>query len=129
MKRIAIIDDDRDITESVSTILNAHGYETLVAHNIGKGEKIVTAENPDLVILDVMMEEPDDGFFLARKLRKSGFEKPIIMLSSVAKTIGFDYNSSEFAPVDKFLEKPISPKQLIETIQEFLSSGGKNASN
>ena len=129
MRSIAIIDDDPDITESIETVLKSHGYETFVAHDISEGEKIVTEQNPDLVILDVMMEEPDDGFFLARKLRKTGFNKSIIMLSSVAKAIGFDYNSSEFAPVDEFLEKPISPKQLIETIQEFLPNGGTNASN
>lgn len=129
MKRIAIIDDDFDITESIEAVLKSHGYETFVAHNIFEGEKIVTEQNPDLVILDVMMEEPDDGFFLARKLRKGGFNKPILMLSSVAKAIGFDYNSNEIAPVNEFLEKPISPKKLIEKIQEFLPVGGSNASN
>jgi DNA-binding response OmpR family regulator len=93
------------------------------------GEKLILERNPDLVILDVMMEEPDDGFYLAQKLRKHSFTKPIILLSSISKTIGFDFEKSDVIHVDVFLEKPISPQKLIQTVENFLSKGGRNDNN
>ncbi len=124
MALIAIIDDDPDIIEALETILESENFEVVSARNAKDGKKIVEERNPDLVILDVMMEEPDDGFFLAQTLRKKNFTKPIIMLTSVSKAIGFDYGKSEMAPVDEFLEKPISPEDLLKAIHEFLGKGG-----
>ncbi len=123
MALIAIIDDDVDILEGIETILTAEGYDVITARNLNDGEKIVKNNNPDLVILDVMMEEADDGFFLAQKLRKENFTNPIILLTSVSKTIGFDYGESELLPVDKFLEKPISPQKLLTEIKTLLNEG------
>jgi len=118
---IAIIDDDPDIIESISVVLTAKGFDVVAAKNIKDGENLIAEKNPDLIILDVMMEEPDDGFFLAQKLRKSGFGKPIVMLTSVSKTLGFQYGENEMVPVNKFLEKPISPAELIEAVKETLN--------
>ncbi len=123
MKKILIIDDDPDITEAISTILTQQGFETKVAHNSNDGEKLVLAENPDLIILDVMMDEPDDGFFLDEKLRKEGYSNPIVMLTSISKTLGFEFEANEFTKVDRFLEKPISPQKLIEIINELIIAG------
>ncbi len=122
MALIAIIDDDPDILEAIETVLTAKGYDVVTAKNIRDGEKIVLGTNPGLVILDVMMEEPDDGFFLAQKLRRKNFKNPIILLTSVSKTIGFDYGESELLPVNKFLEKPISPEDLLKTVEEFFQN-------
>ena len=129
MALIAIIDDDPDIVETVETILESKGYDVISARNAADGEKIVVKNSPDLVILDVMMEEPDDGFFLAQKLRRMNFKRPIVLLSSVSKTIGFDYEKSEIVPVDMFLEKPISPEKLLSAVKEVLEKGGENDDN
>jgi DNA-binding response OmpR family regulator len=120
MSRIAIIDDDPDIIESIETVLHANGYETVSAKNFSDGYKIVKATVPDAVLLDVMMEEPDDGFFLAEKLRRENFTKPIILLTSVSKTLGFNYEPGELLPVNKILEKPVSPTKLLATLSEIL---------
>jgi two-component system, OmpR family, response regulator len=120
MAKIAIIDDDPDILDASSIVLTARGYEAITATNPEDGYKIIMEENPDLIILDIMMNEPDDGFFLAQKLRAENVQTPIIMYTSISKAIGMDYAKSEMVPVDEFIEKPISPNQLIEKVEQLL---------
>jgi DNA-binding response OmpR family regulator len=125
MSLIAIIDDDPDILEASSLILKTKGYEAVTAGNPADGYNIVKQKNPDLIILDVMMDEPDDGFFLALRFRKEGIKTPIIMYTSVSKTVGMDFGTSEMVPVDDFVEKPISPDELIEKVSRLLSKSSK----
>jgi DNA-binding response OmpR family regulator len=120
MTRIAIIDDDADILDASSLILTSNGYEVITADNPDDGFKIVKENSPDLIILDVMMNEPDDGFFLAQKFRKEKINVPIIMYTSVSKATGLDFGVSEIVPVDEFVEKPISPEELISKVKKLL---------
>ena len=120
MAKIAIIDDDPDILDASSLVLTSKGYEVFTAQNPEDGYKIVTENKPDLIILDVMMNEPDDGFFLAQKFRKNKITTPIIMYTSISKAIGIDYGINEMVPVDEYVEKPISPEQLIEKVEKLL---------
>jgi DNA-binding response OmpR family regulator len=120
MAKIAIIDDDPDILDASSLVLTSKGYEVITAQNPDDGYKIVTENNPDLIILDVMMNEPDDGFFLAQKFRKNNITTPIIMYTSISKSIGIEYGINEMVPVDEYVEKPISPEQLIEKVEKLL---------
>jgi len=120
MALIAIIDDDPDIIEASTLVLKSKGYDIISAGNPDEGYEIVKAQNPNLIILDVMMDEPDDGFFLAQKFRREGIKTPILMYTSVSKTIGFEYGSGEMVPVDDFVEKPISPDQLVEKVETLL---------
>jgi DNA-binding response OmpR family regulator len=122
MALIAIIDDDPDILDASTLVLGSRGYDTVTAANPEDGYKIVKEKSPDLIILDVMMNEPDDGFFLLQKFRKEGIQTPIIMYTSVSKTIGMDFGVSEMVPVDEFVEKPISPDELIEKVEKLLHS-------
>lgn len=121
MALIAIIDDDPDILEATSLVLKSKGYEVITANNPTDGYKIVVEKKPDLIILDVMMIEPDDGFFLAQKFRKEKIDTPIIMYTSVSKAVGMDYAKSEMVPVDDFVEKPISPEELIKKVENLLA--------
>jgi DNA-binding response OmpR family regulator len=120
MAKIAIIDDDPDILDASSLVLTSKGFEVITAQNPEDGYKIVTENKPDLIILDVMMNEPDDGFFLAQKFRKNKITTPIIMYTSISKAIGIDYGINEMVPVDEYVEKPISPEQLIEKVEKLL---------
>jgi DNA-binding response OmpR family regulator len=120
MAKIAIIDDDPDIIDASSLVLTSKGYEVITANNPDDGYKIVKENSPDLIILDVMMNEPDDGFFLAQKFRKNNITTPIIMYTSVSKSTGIDYGVSEMVPVNEYVEKPISPAQLIEKVEKLL---------
>lgn len=127
MAKIAIIDDDPDILDASSIVLISKGYKVITASNPDDGYKIVKENSPDLIILDVMMNEPDDGFFLAQKFRKEKINIPIIMYTSVSKTIGMDFGINEMVPVDDFVEKPISPEELIGKVEKLLLPKGQNA--
>lgn len=121
MAKIAIIDDDPDIVDASSLVLTSRGYDVVTATNPDDGYKIVMEHHPDLIILDVMMNEPDDGFFLAQKFRRMNIDTPIIMYTSVSKTLGLEYGAGELVPVDEFVEKPISPETLIEKVEKLLA--------
>jgi len=120
MSLIAVIDDDHDILDASSLVLSAKGYEVITADNPDDGYKMVKEKKPDLIILDVMMNEPDDGFFLAQKFRKEQLDIPIIMYTSVSKALGLEYAAGEMIPVDEFIEKPISPDALIDKVEKIL---------
>lgn len=120
MALIAIIDDDPDIIDASSLVLKSKGYDIVTATNPNDGYKIVIEKKPDLIILDVMMDEPDDGFFLAQKFRREKITIPILMYTSVSKAIGLEFDKSEMVPVDDFVEKPISPEQLVQKVQNLL---------
>ncbi len=120
MVKIAIIDDDPDIVEANSILLEANGYQVVSAGSVDEAISLIDREHPDLIILDVMMQEPDDGFYLANRFRKSGLVTPIIMLTSVSKAIGFNFGASEMVPIEEFLEKPVSPQVLLEKVTYHL---------
>jgi DNA-binding response OmpR family regulator len=121
MALIAIIDDDLDIIEASELVLKSKGYETVSANNPDDGYRLIKEKSPDLIILDVMMDEPDDGFFLAQKLRKENIKTPILMYTSVSKTTGYDFAAGDMVPVDEFVEKPISPEELIQKVNKLLN--------
>jgi len=121
MALIAVIDDDLDILEASTLILEANGYDVITANNPDKGFEIVEKKSPDLIILDVMMEEPDDGFFLAQRFRKANIKIPILMYTSISKTIGLQFGTNELVPVDDFVEKPISSEELIEKVKKLIN--------
>jgi CheY-like chemotaxis protein len=123
MPRIMICDDDPDVVEAVAMCLRNEGHEVLSAHGREEGMQVVDSESPDLLVLDCMMAEADDGLVMARELRRGGFEKPILMLTNINKISGLQLNKdSEMVPVDAFYEKPIQPRVLIEKVNELLAS-------
>ncbi len=120
MALIAIIDDDKDIVETTGLVLKSKGFDVISAYDPEEGYKIVKEKSPDLIILDVMMDEPDDGFFLAQKFRREGITTPILMYTSISKAIGMEFGKSDIVPVDDFVEKPISPEELLEKVNKLL---------
>ncbi|MBM2816088.1 MAG: Response regulator [Ignavibacteria bacterium] len=122
MSKIAIIDDDPDIVEATTMLLESKGYSVVNAGNVEDGIELIKTEIPDLIILDVMMTEPDDGFYLAQKLRKLGNNKPIIMLTSISKATGYDFGINPNLPIQDFLEKPVSSAELISKVEFFLKN-------
>jgi DNA-binding response OmpR family regulator len=120
MNKIIVIDDDPDILEASEVVLSSVGFKVITASDADSGYEMIIKENPQLIILDVMMKEPDDGFFLAQKLRKENITTPILMYTSISKSIGMDYGAGELVPVDEFVEKPISPDQLIAKVEKLL---------
>ncbi len=126
--RVLLVDDDPDFVEANSIVLEASGFEVISAPGGAEGLKRVSEDSPDIVVLDVMMESTDEGFAVARDIRRKLHSRiPIIMLTSVGKVTGFEYRPEEhpdFFPVDVFLEKPVPPTVLVNKIRELVKKGG-----
>ena len=121
MPTILIIDDDPDIVDAGRLVLEREGYEVVGAGNREDGMKKLEEVKPDLLILDVMMEEPDDGLRMARAIRKTGNELPIIMLTSVNAAMGLNIDKDgEIVPVDEFQPKPVEPQTLVAKVKKLL---------
>jgi len=125
--KILIVDDDPDIIEAGKLVLEREGYEVEGASNRAEGLARIEESKPDLLILDVMMEEPDDGLNMARELRKTGHTLPIIMLTSVNAAMGLNIDKDEeMVPVDEFLSKPVEPATLIAKVRGLLQKEGQS---
>jgi two-component system alkaline phosphatase synthesis response regulator PhoP len=125
MKRILIVDDDRDVFESMKIVLESEGYGVEWATNGREAMEKAKAKKPDLIILDVMMNTDDEGFQVTYKMRqdKDLSALPIIMVTSIGSKTGFSFNKNrdeDFLPVNEFLEKPVDPKVLIDKVRENL---------
>ncbi len=122
MAKILIVDDDFDMVEACKIALEKSGFTVSSASNQNEGYEAIKNFDPDLIILDVMMDLPDDGIVMAQTLRSKGMNKPILMLTSVSSATGMKYgNINEMAPVDAFEEKPIQPQKLIKIINDLLT--------
>ncbi len=121
MAKILVVDDDPDIVESLRLFLEAEGHTVLTAGGRREGmEKL--AEKPDLIVLDVMMEEPDDGVVMSRDVRRRGCKVPILMLTAISRVTRFNYTKDdEMIPVDAFVEKPVDPKTLVRMVAQLLA--------
>jgi DNA-binding response OmpR family regulator len=121
MAKILVVDDDPDITFAVSLYLKREQHEVRTAASRAEGMEAVTAFSPDLIILDVMMEQPDDGIAMAQDLRRAGSTIPIIMLTSVGQVTGMSYGrDSDLVPVEVFFEKPVRPDDLLTAVEGLL---------
>ena len=122
MARILLIDDDPDIVESMQLILQAEGHEVETASNRRDG--LHALDRPfDLLIVDVMMEEADDGLVLVREIRRRGERMPILMLTAIGRVTCMTYSrDDDLLPVDAFLEKPVSPETLVTKVRGLLDA-------
>ena len=125
MKKILIVDDDRDVFESMKIVLEAEGYGVEWATNGTEALQKARASRPDLMILDVMMNSDDEGFQVTYAMRqdKDLSSIPIVMVTSVGARTGFSFDKKrdeDFLPVNEFLEKPVDPKVLVDKVRENL---------
>ncbi len=125
MVKILIVDDDPDMVEASRIVLERDGYSVEHASNVEEGLQKLAEAKPDLLILDVMMEEPDDGLRFARQARRLGNDLPILMLTSVNRALGIQIGKDEeMVPVDEFVEKPVDPATLSAKVKELLAMRG-----
>jgi DNA-binding response OmpR family regulator len=121
--KILIVDDDPDVLEAGRLVLENEGYQVVLAASRAEGMKKVAEEAPDLLIVDVMMEEPDDGFVMAQELRRQGNTVPIMMLTSVGAATGMQFGKDpDIVPVDDFQAKPVDPRTLVAKVAKLLGA-------
>ncbi|MGD2109986.1 MAG: response regulator [Phycisphaerae bacterium] len=124
-EHIVIIDDDPDLREALKLILEPAGYRLTCCATGSDGLATVRDQHPDLVLLDIMLASPSEGFHLAYELKKDDATKdiPIIMISAIGKTMGIDYAKelgSEYVPAEQFLDKPLKAAVVLDAIKAAL---------
>jgi two-component system alkaline phosphatase synthesis response regulator PhoP len=124
-KTILVIDDDIDLVEIIRVNLENQGFKVIDAQTGERGLAMAKEQDPDLILLDVMMGKVDEGFQVAYQLRSDDAtaETPILMLTAVTDQTGFDFDPArdkDFLPVNEFLEKPVSPRDLVDMIRKHL---------
>lgn len=126
-KKVFIIDDDRDMVESLKMVLEGNGYDVDATYQASDAIDKVRSIKPDLVILDVMFpENPSEGFELARKFHNDPTirEIPIFIVSAINARFNLGFSEKDrdesWLPVNHFIEKPIVPETLIKLVKETI---------
>jgi len=125
-KRILVVDDDLDYQMQLRTRLEGAGFEVETAEGPKEAHEAVAARPPDLAIVDLMLDHLDDGFTLCYQLKKRDAGLPIIMVSSVAKETGMDFDAAtdeerSWIKADAFLHKPVRFETLHREIQRLIA--------
>ena len=123
-KRILIVDDDQDFVEAVACFLEANGFTVFRAHDGSEGIRLAKIERPDLILMDIMMNERTEGFFTIQEIRRDDALKsvPIFVLSSFCTHLpDFEIPSSGgWLAHDMFFAKPVDTTRLLEKIRQRL---------
>ena len=121
MKKILIIDDEKDIRFLLSNILVDENYTTIEAGNIQEAEKIIDNENFDLALVDISLgDKKKDGISLLKKIKKINSDIPVIMISGHA-TIQIAVDSIKEGAFE-FLEKPFNTSRLLNFVKRALEN-------
>jgi DNA-binding response OmpR family regulator len=118
-KRILLVDDDREIVESMRIALESSGYEILVARDGNQGLAMAERDNPDLVILDMMMPKRS-GFLVLEKLRRS---RPVpLRIVMITANEGNRHKAyAEMLGVDDYIRKPFPMDRLLDSVERLLA--------
>ncbi len=127
MSRITIIDDDVELTEDMTVLLRKEGHTVTTRDTCEGAVAALTADPPDLVILDVMFPEDESaGLDLAREIRKNEATRhlPVILLTALNQHFPMEFSANDidpaWMPVQAFLEKPVRMPLLLARVRELL---------
>lgn len=117
---ILVIDDNTDFCQAIRVLLEANGYIMAEAHTAEEGLKVYKAVRPDVILVDLMMEEVDAGANFAKELRLLNNTAPVFLLSGAgdSMTQSTDYTQLGFSGV---FQKPVLPDRLLKVIRAKLS--------
>jgi len=121
--KIMVVDDDHDVLEVCRIVLEREGFAVSTARSAAEGRERLRAALPDLLILDIMMEEADSGFKLAQEF---GPSLPIIVLSSIAEASSQVFDTTTLS-VAAMVDKPVKPDDLLATVRRLLPKTGKRS--
>jgi len=126
--KILLIDDDADFVESTKTILESKPYEVIVAYDGDAGLRKAREENPDLILLDVIMPVKD-GFTAAEQLKKDPklSKIPVLMLTAFAAVGGetsIPVSRGFTLETEDYIDKPVTPDELLAKVEKHLKKVG-----
>ena len=129
--KILLVDDDPDILEALTIILEAQGYGVVTAKDGIEGLANLKAEKPDLLILDLLMPKMD-GFAVCKELQDPRWSKfkniPILILTSVREEASrrrYELETGLELNVDDYVEKPVSPEVLLQRVEKLVKKKRK----
>ena len=124
--KILVVDDDPDILDAITMILESRGYKVVTARDGIEALANLKAEKPDLMILDLLMPKMD-GFGVCKELQDPRWSKyrdiPILILTSVREEASrrrYELETGLELDVDDYVEKPMSPDILLERVEKLL---------
>ncbi len=125
MKKVLLVDDDVDFCEAAKLLLDSKGYEVVLAHDGKEGLEKVRAENPELVILDVMMPEMN-GYDVCVVLKADPEFKdtPVILLTAVDQALfktTYTRAMGLMTEADDYIAKPVEPQDLVRRVESWLN--------
>ena len=130
--KILVVDDDPDILDALTMILESQGYQVVTAQDGIEALANLKAESPDLMILDLMMPKMD-GFTVCKELQDPRWSKyknmPILILTSVREEASrrrYELETGLELNVDDYVEKPVPPDILVERVGNLIKKKGKD---
>ena len=126
MAKILVVDDDPDLVESVTMILESKNHEVIQAYGGIEGLEKAKAEKPDAIILDVMMPDKD-GYAVCKELKGDPeySEIPILLLTAVVSQIPSSTYTSRMGmetEADDYIDKPVEPGELAKLVERLLAT-------
>ena len=124
MSKILIVDDDPDLVEAVTMILESKDYDVIAAYGGIEGLEKAKTEAPDLIVLDVMMPDKD-GYVVCKELKGDPKyrEIPILLLTAVVSKISTTRYTQQMGletEADDYIDKPVEPAELVKRIEVLL---------
>jgi CheY-like chemotaxis protein len=125
MSKVLVVDDDPDFVEATRLVLESAGYQVISAADGDEGLARARQEQPDLVILDVIMDTVLDGLNMSQQMAADPQERdtPILMVTSIANS---DYAAlfptDEYIHISDFVSKPIAPQDLLARVGRLLQA-------
>ena len=126
MAKILVIDDDPDLVESVTTILESKNHDVIQAYGGIEGLKKAKEEKPDAIVLDVMMPDKN-GYEVCRELKADAecSNIPILLLTAVVSHIPNSTYTNRMGmetEADDYVDKPVEPKELVKLVERLLAT-------
>ena len=122
--KVLLIDDDPDFIAAIKTTLESNGYNTVIAYTGEDGLLAVRKDNPDIILLDVMLPEKD-GYAVCKELKEDEKTRliPVIMLTSIGQKLTEPDYAKAIAvthKADDYIEKPVEEKELLKRMQKLI---------
>lgn len=124
-RTILVVDDDEDFLMQLRCYFEASGFSVVTASGASEATSVVDSSDPDLAVVDLMMEHMDDGFILCHKLKQRNHRMPVILVTGVAAETGIPFETETreqrtWIKADALLAKPIRFEQLKSEVDRLL---------
>jgi len=125
-RKVLIADDDQDILEQLHIMLSRAGMEVIQAQGGKEAEELLADFQPDIAVIDLMMEHMDSGFVLCHHIKKRYPGTPVIILTAVTADTGLELHAvtaeeRAWVRADAVMDKPVLSEQLLNQIKLLLN--------